>query len=89
MWVPITRVLPRPDDGVEAFSPGKSRRVVAQAANLLSATRFVLTAGWIAAFLTGHRRPHVFGPIALVGATSDFVDGHVARRMRRADEFGR
>jgi len=63
--------------------------VSAQAANLLSAIRFVLTAVWIAAFMASDRGPGVLGPIALVGAISDFVDGRVARRMGRADEFGR
>lgn len=63
--------------------------VAAQAANLLSASRFALAAVWLAAFLSGERRPEVLGSIALSGAISDFVDGRVAQRMRSADGFGR
>jgi phosphatidylglycerophosphate synthase len=59
------------------------------AANLLSASRFVLGAAWLAAFVHGDRRPEVFGSIALAAALSDFVDGRVARQMRSADQFGR
>jgi phosphatidylglycerophosphate synthase len=58
-------------------------------ANLLSASRFVLSAVWLAAFLYGDRRPEMLGPIALSAAASDFVDGPVARQMRSADGFGR
>ncbi len=54
----------------------------AQAAKLLSATRFVLAAVWIAAFMAGYRGLGI-------RAISDFVDGRVAQRMGRADEFGR
>ena len=60
-----------------------------RAANLLSASRFVLAAMWLAAFVHGDRRPEVLGPIALAAALSDFVDGRVARQMRSADQFGR
>ena len=59
------------------------------AANVLSASRFVLGAMWLAAFVHGDRRPEVLGSIALCAALSDFVDGPVARRMRAADAFGR
>jgi phosphatidylglycerophosphate synthase len=60
-----------------------------RAANLLSASRFVLGAMWLVAFVHGDRRPEVLGPIALAAALSDFVDGRVARLMRSADRFGR
>ena len=60
-----------------------------RAANLLSASRFVLGAMWLVAFVHGDRRPEVVGPIALAAALSDFVDGRVARLMRSADQFGR
>jgi len=60
-----------------------------RAANLLSASRFVLAAMWLAAFVHGDRRPEVLGPIALAAALSDFVDGRVARLMHSADQFGR
>ena len=59
------------------------------AANALSASRFVLAALWLTAFVHGYRRPEVFGPIALAAALSDLVDGPVARQMCRADQFGR
>jgi phosphatidylglycerophosphate synthase len=60
-----------------------------RAANVLSASRFVLAAMWLAAFFYGDRRSEVLGPIALAAALSDFVDGRVARLMRTADQFGR
>ena len=60
-----------------------------RAANLLSASRFVLGAMWLVAFVHGDRRPEVLGPIALAAALSDFLDGRVARLMRSADQFGR
>ncbi len=85
----IGRALPHADNAVQAFSPSKFYRLWAQAANLLSASRFVLAAVWIATFMAGACGWGILGPIALVGAISDFVDGRVARRMRRADGFGR
>jgi phosphatidylglycerophosphate synthase len=48
----------------------------------------VLAGVWLAAFISGDRRPEVLGPIALAGAISDFTDGRVARRMDSADGFG-
>lgn len=60
-----------------------------QAANLLSASRFVLAAVWLSAFLSGDGRPEVLGSIALAAAASDFIDGRVARWMRSASGFGR
>ena len=66
-----------------------TRRVSAHAANLLSASRFVLGAIWLIAFVHGDRRPEVLGPIALAAAVSDFVDGPLARQMRSADTLGR
>jgi phosphatidylglycerophosphate synthase len=68
---------------------GRRGAVRAQAANLLSASRLALAAVWLAAFLSGERRPEILGSIALGGAISDFVDGRVAQRMRSADGFGR
>ena len=59
------------------------------AANALSASRFVLAAVWLAAFVCDDRRPGVLGPIALAAVLSDFADGPVARQMRSADRFGR
>ena len=89
MRVFVGRALPRADNAVQTLSPGELCRVLAQTANLLSAIRFVLAAVWIAAFMAGHRSLGVLCPIAILGAISDFVDGRVARWMRRADGFGR
>ncbi len=61
----------------------------ARIANLLSASRFVLGAAWLIAFVYGARRPEILGSIALSAAISDFVDGRVARRARSTDAFGR
>jgi phosphatidylglycerophosphate synthase len=68
--------------------PSLRHVVRAQAANLLSASRFVLAGLWLAAFMSGDRRPEILGSIALAGAISDFFDGRVARRMNSADGFG-
>ncbi len=61
----------------------------ARIANLLSASRFVLGAAWLVAFVYGARRPEILGSIALSAAISDFVDGRVARRTHSTDAFGR
>lgn len=58
-------------------------------ANLLSASRFVLSAAWLVAFAYGARRPEILGSIALSAAVSDFVDGRVARQTHSTDAFGR
>ncbi len=63
--------------------------VEAQAANLLSASRFVLGAAWLVVFIHGDRRPEVLGPIALSAALSDFADGPLARKMHSTHRFGR
>jgi phosphatidylglycerophosphate synthase len=63
--------------------------IEAQAANLLSASRFVLAAAWLIAFIHGDRRPEVLGPIALCAALSDLADGPLARWTRSAHRFGR
>ena len=60
-----------------------------RAANLLSGSRFVLAAMWLAAFVHGYKGPEVLGPIALAAALSDFADGRVARQTRSAGQFGR
>jgi phosphatidylglycerophosphate synthase len=61
----------------------------AQIANLLSASRFVLAALWVVAFVSGNRRREILGSIALAAALSDFVDGRVARRLGQSDGPGR
>ena len=59
------------------------------AANLLSASRFLLAALWLTAYLAGDRRPAVMGPIALTAVASDFADGRLARRGGSPGRFGR
>jgi len=61
----------------------------AQLANLLSASRFVLAALWLVAFVSGNRGPLILGSIALAAAVSDFVDGRIARRMGYANGVGK
>ena len=60
-----------------------------QLANLFSASRFVLAAIWLVAFIPGNRGPVILGSIALAAAVSDFADGRIARRMGRANRVGR
>jgi phosphatidylglycerophosphate synthase len=60
-----------------------------QLANLLSASRFVLAAIWLVAFIPRNRGPVILGSIALAAAVSDFADGRIARRMGRANGVGR
>jgi phosphatidylglycerophosphate synthase len=67
----------------------RRRALGAQIANLLSASRFVLGAAWLVAFLYGARRPEILGSIALSAAISDFVDGRIARQTQSTDAFGR
>jgi len=80
-------------DEAGAAAPSEFRgllsAVAAQTANLLSASRFALAGVWLAAFLSGPRRPAILGSIALAAAVSDFVDGRVARWTRSASGFGR
>jgi phosphatidylglycerophosphate synthase len=59
------------------------------AANALSASRFVLSVLWLAAFVHGYRGPELFAPIALAAALSDLIDGPIARHLCSADQFGR
>jgi phosphatidylglycerophosphate synthase len=44
---------------------------------------------WLATFLTGDQRAIVLGPIAIAAASSDIIDGSIARRTQSANEFGR
>jgi len=60
-----------------------------QAANLLSASRFVLAIAWVTAFEAGDRDALLLGAIAIAGAISDLLDGRVARRMKVASGAGR
>jgi phosphatidylglycerophosphate synthase len=70
-------------------SPPRDSIARAQLANLLSASRFVLAALWLVAFVSGHRGPEILGSIALAAAVSDFADGRVARWIGHTDGVGR
>lgn len=59
------------------------------AANLLSASRFILAGVWLAAYAWGNPHSALLGPIALAAAASDFADGPAARRAGSPDRFGR
>ena len=61
----------------------------AQSANALSASRLALAALWLLAFIGGRREPAILGAIAIAGAASDLLDGHVARRLGIANAAGR
>ncbi len=61
----------------------------ARAADFVSASRFLLAAGWLMLFLCGRRQPAVLGPIALAAAFSDFLDGRVSRYNGTANPLGR
>jgi len=75
-----------PDDLPPPRPQGIAR---AQLANLLSASRFLLAAWWLVAFVSGNRGPVILGSIALAAAASDFVDGRIARWMGHANGFGK
>ncbi len=58
-------------------------------ANLLSASRIVLGALWLCAFIRGDRQGLVLGAIALCAALTDLADGPLARRAGSASLLGR
>jgi phosphatidylglycerophosphate synthase len=62
--------------------------MVAQTANLLSASRCVFAGIWLTAFLAG-AGPETMGTIAFAGAASDFLDGRIARWTHSASGVGR
>jgi phosphatidylglycerophosphate synthase len=61
----------------------------AQSANAMSASRLALAALWLAAFAGGRREPAILGAIAVLGASSDLLDGWLARRLEIASGVGR
>jgi hypothetical protein len=73
----------------EAARDSTPRTIRSHTANLLSASRFVLALAWLYAFESGHRSAVVLGSIAIAGATSDLLDGRIARRMKIAGGVGR
>ena len=75
--------------GIDLVIERRGRNLVCgHAANLLSASRFVLAALWFSAFRAGDQRPAITAPIALAAAISDFVDGRVARWTGSTTGFG-
>jgi phosphatidylglycerophosphate synthase len=76
-----------PGSGAAAEDP-RSRSVVTQTANLLTASRFMFAGIWLAAFLAG-AGPETMGTIAFAGAASDFLDGRVARWTHSVSGVGR
>jgi phosphatidylglycerophosphate synthase len=69
--------------------PANGFAIRSQAANLLSAARFALALAWLLAFAAGYTNAAVLGSIAIAGAISDLLDGHVARKMGIAGGVGR
>jgi phosphatidylglycerophosphate synthase len=62
--------------------------VLRQMPNLLSATRLVAAAVWLAAFVRGPLDPAFASALAVGAAASDFFDGRTARRIGCANLFG-
>jgi len=62
--------------------------VVAQAANLLSASRVVLAGIWAAVFFSHYHATAATRVMALAAAASDLLDGPLARWMQCANRFG-
>lgn len=62
---------------------------MAQAANLLSASRFIFAALWIAATFSGRHTALLLVPLALAAALSDFADGRISRLTGSVSGFGR
>jgi phosphatidylglycerophosphate synthase len=64
-------------------------RVSAQIANLLSSSRVLLAYVWVVVFFGKHSESFLLGAIALGGATSDLLDGRIARWTGSDGQFGR
>jgi phosphatidylglycerophosphate synthase len=80
--VTILEETPQPGE------PGAPSRCRHQAANLLSAFRFVLAAAWLAAFAADARAVVLFGSFAVTAAATDFLDGRIARRFGTVSRTG-
>jgi phosphatidylglycerophosphate synthase len=63
--------------------------MLVQIPNGLSATRFALAAIWIDLASRGHQGRLAFAIVALAAASSDFIDGRIARRLGVASGRGR
>jgi phosphatidylglycerophosphate synthase len=63
--------------------------LIANGANLVSASRFAFACIWVAVSFCAHGGSVALGVIALCGAASDLLDGWIARRTASASHFGR
>jgi phosphatidylglycerophosphate synthase len=63
--------------------------MLAQMPNGLSVLRFALAAIWIDLAAHGHQGRLAFAIVAIVAASSDFIDGRIARRLGVASARGR
>ncbi|MEA2649353.1 MAG: hypothetical protein QOG61_1788 [Candidatus Binataceae bacterium] len=61
----------------------------AQIPNALSSLRFALAAIWVDLAMHGYHGRAAFAAIAILGASSDFIDGRIARRLGTASGSGR
>jgi phosphatidylglycerophosphate synthase len=61
----------------------------AQIPNALSSLRFALAAIWVDLATHGYQGRAAFAAIAILGASSDFIDGRIARRLGTASGSGR
>ncbi|MBV8056615.1 MAG: CDP-alcohol phosphatidyltransferase family protein [Deltaproteobacteria bacterium] len=60
-----------------------------QSANLVSASRLILACIWVVIFFAHRSHPQILRAIALGGAVSDLIDGHIARWTHSTSRFGR
>jgi phosphatidylglycerophosphate synthase len=63
--------------------------MLAQIPNALSALRFVLAATWVELAAHGHSGRLAYAAVAIAAASSDFIDGRIARRLGVASGGGR
>ncbi len=83
-------ILEQSSDRRESRPPARGISPIrSQAANALSAFRFVAAAAWIALAARGVGGAAEFGTLAAAAAASDFVDGRLARRLDAVTVAGR
>jgi phosphatidylglycerophosphate synthase len=70
------------------MTPGV-HKVLRHSANLVSASRLLLAFIWVVVFFSDRMQTQILGLIALGGAASDVLDGHIARFTNSAGQFGR
>ncbi|CAN5765766.1 CDP-alcohol phosphatidyltransferase family protein [soil metagenome] len=71
----------------ESAPPVRASRALITAPNALSAVRLALVPLFVTLYLTGREDAAIV--IFVVGASSDFVDGYVARRTNSVTELGK